>query len=72
MYKEKLTPNVGKVAEQENYKIRLERENHTFREQVRTLQNDFRDFAVQSVYRQRQEMETIMKNQMAKKQLDVA
>ncbi|CAD7946403.1 unnamed protein product [Amoebophrya sp. A120] len=58
----------GKLTQHEEQNVRSERDQAAVRESVRGLQNDFRDFAVQSVYRQRQETEQLIKNQFAKHQ----
>eukprot|EP00392_Amoebophrya_sp_AT5.2_P012111 g12206.t1 len=58
----------SKLTQHEEQGIRGEREHQSVKESVRGLQNDFRDFAVQSVYRQRQETEQLIKAQFAKHQ----
>lgn len=60
----------AKLAQGEDLNIKQDREQMSHREQIRSLQSEFRDFAVQSVYRQRQEVETLIKNQFSKHHLD--
>ena len=55
----------------EDHRQRADREQKKLWDSLRAVQADFRDFSVGYAYQQRQEMETLIKNNFVKYQLQV-